>query len=75
VVVRQAAFERAQQVGMETVRITAVTQDGGVTPSAAVGVSLWDAAALSVEEADRVVVSRAELLQTLIDLGMRRAVG
>jgi hypothetical protein len=58
---------------MATVRITAVTPDGGVSASAAAGVPLADPEARHIPEADEVVSSHAELIDALERLGARIA--
>jgi hypothetical protein len=58
-----------RDVGMRTIRITAVTPDEGISASPAAGVPIADTAASEVHEADEVIHSHADLLAALNRLG------
>ncbi len=57
----RADIDGARRVGMKTIRITAVTPDGGVSASPPAGVPIADTAARLIGDADEVISSHAEL--------------
>lgn len=61
----RADIDGARRVGMKTIRITAVTPDGGISASPTAGVPIADTTAAGIKEADEVIRSHAELLGAL----------